>query len=102
MGDSPFNISDFLDPNEFIKSNTSSNYLVYDTMSRRNQDNYKNFRVLARRSIYLKNDDTTDETTVKNVTIPLKFKSGNHMKFDGTTQTVTGARTFLVIIMQCR
>ena len=43
MGDEPFSISDFLDPSEFIKSNTSSNYLVYDTMSRRNQDNYKNF-----------------------------------------------------------
>lgn len=99
QGDIAFSVSEFLNPNTFIENAKPSGAgPVYDNNSRRNQDFYKQFRVLARRSIYLKNDDISGETVVKNLTIPLKFKEGNHMKFQGATDTVVNGRTYMLLL----
>lgn len=99
QGDAALSIGEFLNPNTFFENNKPSvTGSVYDNNSRRNQDFYKQFRVLARKTIYVKNDDTSNETVVKNVTIPLKFKSGNHYKFQGNTQTVVNGRTFCLLL----
>jgi len=96
MGDANFAINEFLNQNTFIANSGGVN--TYDTNSRRNQDFYKQFRVIARKSLYIKNDETSGELVVKNLTIPLKFKTGNHIKFIGDTQTVSDGRTFLLIL----
>lgn len=98
QGDLALSISEFLNPDTFIENAKPSGAgSVYDNNSRRNQDYYKQFRVLARRSIYIPADDVDGETVVKNVTIPLKFKRGNHFKFQGNTTTVSNGRTFMLL-----
>lgn len=95
QGDMAMVVNEFLNSNTFISTQGGGN--IYDNNSRRNQDYYKQFRVLARKTLYIKNDDTSGEMVVKNLIIPMKFKTGNHIKFQGNTDTVSNGRTYLFI-----
>jgi hypothetical protein len=95
QGDMSFAVSEFVNPNTFISNNGGGN--IYDNNSRRNQDFFKQFRILARKTLYIKNDDVSNEMVVKNLIIPMKFKTGNHIKFAGNTNTVSNGRTWLFI-----
>lgn len=96
-GDDDFFVSEFFNSNDFIQ-NQGDSITTYDNTCRRNQAYYKNFRVLARRSVYLPADNTSAEKVVRNFTMALKFKKGNHIKFKSDAdESISNNRMFLLL-----
>lgn len=78
-------IADLFTPNEYV---TGAN--IYDMVSSRRQDTFKNFKKVYSRQVYFPANQISGVTTTKLVKIPLKY--GHHIKFasDGSTTVSTG------------
>jgi len=79
-------VGDFFEPNKFIQNLNTGNPVIYDNSCPRQQEHFKNFRIVAFRRVYLPMDSVGGSEYFKDVKIGLKWKKGNHLKFqdDGT------------------
>lgn len=84
-------IANFFNPSPFITSTS-----IYDDNCTRNQDYYKDFKVLARRKFRVSCDQLSGQSVQQTVKMPLKF--GHHVKFSGDTQTLSDGQVFMLIV----
>lgn len=87
-------IADLFTPNEYV---TGAN--IYDTVSSRRQDTFRNFKKVYTRKVYFPANQISGVTTTKLVKIPLKY--GHHIKFaaDGS-QTVSAGQILVTLRME--
>lgn len=87
-------INDLFTPNEYI---TGAN--IYDLVSSRKQDTYRNFKRVYSRKVYFPANQISGVTQTKLVRIPLKY--GHHIKFaaDGS-QAVSAGQILMTIRME--
>lgn len=96
-----FNIGAFLYSNPIVFNGNSSNPVLYDSLSSRNQDNMKNFIVHRTGSIVVPADQASlSQKVVKTVNLGLKFKKPWRVRFD-STGTLTEGQIFLLIVADC-
>lgn len=84
-------IADLFIPNEYV---TGAD--IYDTVSSRQQDTFRNFRKIYSKKVYFPANQIAGVTTTKLVKIPMKY--GHHVKFasDGA-QTVSSGQVIMTI-----
>lgn len=82
---------EFFEPNAWLTAQNGPGTVIYDTHCQRNQDFFKDYKVVASRKFYIKNDNLSNQTMIKDVNIPLKFKS-HHVKFSADTNVVTSGQ----------
>lgn len=84
-------MTNFLNPSPFITSTS-----IYDINSAREQDYFKDFKVLATRNFSVSCDQLSGQTVQKIVKMPLKF--GHHVKFNDNTQTLSEGQVWMLIV----
>lgn len=84
-------ITGFLNPSPFISSTS-----IYDYNSTREQDTFKDFRVLATRNFSVSCDQISGQSVQKVVKMPLKF--GHHVKFQDNTTTLAEGQVWMLIV----
>lgn len=97
VGDSAFQLTEFLRPNQFFK-NQNSSIEIYDTNCSREQGHYKNFRVLAHRKVHIPQDSDASQKTVKNYSLGLKFKRPMPLMYDATSGAMYFNRLQLLVL----
>jgi len=73
------------DANPFI---TGSSLGVVDYNSSRNQDFFKDYKIIRTKTYYHTADNISGEKGIINGRIGLKFKTNNHVRFDTNTTTI--------------
>lgn len=84
--------SQFLQTNPFVSGS------IYDLNSNRNPDFFNQYEVLRTKSIYLKDDNTTNDIVIKDIKVGMKFGKGHHVRFDKDSNTVTQGQLILYIV----
>lgn len=88
----------FLNANPMIYGANNSLVTVYDTMSARNMDNFKNFKILRTKNFYVPPDPgSTTQKLIKTVRCGLKFKKPWKVRFDQTNNLVEGQIYMLIV-----
>lgn len=81
---------EFLEPNAWLNAQNPGS-VILDSHCVRSQDYYKDYQVIASRRFYIKNDSISGQTMIKDINIPIKFRS-HHVKFVGDTTTVASGQ----------
>ena len=81
---------EFLEPNAWLAAQNPGT-VILDTHCQRNQDYFKDYKVIASRRFYIKNDNISGQTMIKDINIPIRFKS-HHVKFVGDTTTIANGQ----------
>lgn len=81
--------------NQFIY-NGASLATIYDSNSPRDPDYFKNYRVLKTKYVYLKNDDITGETAVKQLSLGLKLKNF-HVRTNDNDPTLSMGQIVMLV-----
>ncbi len=85
----------FITVNPFIY-NGASIATVYDSNSPRDPDYYRNYKVLKTQTCWLKNDDITGESVMKQLQIGLKYKNF-HIRTNDNDPTLSSGQILLLI-----
>lgn len=80
----------FITPTAFVTGGT-----IYDINSDRDQDYYKNFRVLLTKYAYLKPDDMSGETSVARVKFGMKYNM--HIRNNNNDPTLSSGQLIMLI-----
>lgn len=84
-------------PNQFVYNQNASNPYIIDLQSSRDQDYFKDFQLLARKTITLDPDQFTGQSVVKYVKLGMKFKNEFHIKYNDDTTTPTSGQIIMTI-----
>nr|UOF81079.1 capsid protein [Cressdnaviricota sp.]UOF81291.1 capsid protein [Cressdnaviricota sp.] len=87
---------EFFEPNAWLAAQNPGS-VILDTHCQRQQDFYKDYRVIASRRFYIKNDNISNQVMIKDINIPIRFK-GHHVKFNGDTQSVTNGQLMALFV----
>lgn len=69
---------------------------IYDSNSSRNQDQYKNYRIIRKKKIYLPADNYAGIPVIKSVDLGFKLKN-HHCRWAGDSATLTEGQILMVI-----
>lgn len=78
--------------NSFVNSGS-----VYDTYSRTNPDNFGKYKIISKRTMFIKEDTISSGTILKDYSIGMKFKN-RHVRFNGNSNTVNSGQLLLIIL----
>lgn len=84
-------IANMYDGNPFVTTAT-----IYDTYAVRNQDQFKNFRILRSKTYTMRADNYNTQTNIMNVNFGHIFRN-HHVKWDGDTSTIVAGQCILLI-----
>ena len=99
VGQYPGSLTDFMGDvytgNPFV---TGQSQTIYDNTANRQISNFKNYRCVYRKQLYLQADDTSGQTAVKNYNLGKRYgKKGHMITWEPTGQTVTSGYQVMVI-----
>lgn len=77
----------------------SDSISVYDKNALRQQDTFQNFRLIARKTIFIKGDSVSNQNQFKDVGIPLKFTKHSHIKYEDSSAVPTNGQFIIVMRM---
>lgn len=81
--------------NPFVTGQSQS---IYDNTANRQVSNFKNYRCVYRKQLYLPSDETSGQVAVKNYNLGKKYgKKGHMVTWEPTGQTVTSGYQVMVI-----
>lgn len=84
----PSDIGEFMVYNKWLFAQNAG-ATIYDTHSDRNQDYFKDYVVLASKRFYIRNDNISAQTMIRDINIPIKL--GRHIKYNvDSTQVASG------------
>uniref|UniRef100_UPI004047D14F hypothetical protein n=1 Tax=Yoonia sp. TaxID=2212373 RepID=UPI004047D14F len=89
------NAIEFLDPNKFL-SNLNSSAVIYDNNSLRNQDNFKTFKLIRVKKVYVPADEINGVEMIRNVDMPIKLKE-HHLKWNDNGELTKGQVICLIV-----
>lgn len=84
-------LTNFLNPSPFITSTQ-----IYDINSAREQDYFKDYKVLATKNFTVSCDQISGQTVQKIIKMPLKF--GHHVKFNDNSTSITDGQVWMLIV----
>lgn len=82
-------IDDFFTPNRFIQLLNTGSPIIYDNSCPRNQEFFKNFKVVAFRKVFMPMDSSDGSEYFKDVKIGLRWNTGNHIKYTDNNEVAT-------------
>lgn len=83
----------YIQNNKFITGGT-----IYDLNSDRDQDYFKNFRVLITKTVWIKNDDINGEVNMRRIKFGTKYgKNGFHVRNNDNDPTLASGQIFMLI-----
>lgn len=92
-----FDISKFLNVNRFIYALSST--AVYDTVSERDPDYFKDYQILRTKVIKFPQDTFNNNKQQRTFSLSLNFgRNGKHIRYDDNTNTPTNTRLYIVAV----
>lgn len=85
----------FIQNNKFITGAGGTG--IYDLNSDRDQDYFKNYRVVLTKTVWIKNDDISGEINMKRIKFGTKYGKGFHVRNNDNLPDLSSGQIFMLI-----